>query len=130
MKAFAWVITICLLLFTSVWLLRDNIRRWLLPNKVIVQSQGNIDNRLVKVRWTAETIHDTLTIFSDAHQTEAVFEAGGFNTFWLCYQGQVVGQFEQFKQVATSPHTYTFQLWQEGDSIYSDLKIYGPDANL
>ncbi|ELR68808.1 hypothetical protein C900_05821 [Fulvivirga imtechensis AK7] len=130
MRAVLLIFSTCLLFFLSVWLLRDNIRRWILPNRVIVQAQGNVDAEQVKIYWTAETADDTLTIFSGARQTDAIFEAGGFNIFLLYYQNQQVAQFEQFKQSVTAPHTYTFHLWQEGDSIYTNLKIYGPDANL
>lgn len=130
MKAFLWVFGVCAALFVLTYLFKDNIRRQFLSNKVLLQTRGPINPKTVRIDWTTETKEDTITVFEAGDETNAVFEAAGPNHFLMYYNGQLVADFEHHKTAAVLPHTYTFQLGQERDSLYADLKIFGPEANL
>lgn len=130
MKAFLWILGICSLLLFAVFLLKDDVRRLFFSNTIIVQTRGNLSPKEVRIDWTAESGTDTLTIFSDGHETGEIYEAAGFNTFLIYHKGDYLGHFEQFKTNAFNAHTYTFMLQHEGDSVFLDLKIFGPDATL
>lgn len=130
MKAFLWVFGVCLALFLLTYLFKDNIRKQFLSNKVLLQTRGHINPKTVRINWTAETKEDTVTVFTGGSETNAVFEAAGPNHFLMYYNGKHVASFEHHKTTAVLPHTYTFQLGQEKDSLYANLKIFGPEANL
>ena len=130
MRALIWVMGIWALIFLSLFLLKDEIRRQLLPNVIAVQTKGKASIHEIRIDWTHEGAQDTLMIYRAGEDTGVNFEAAGWNTFLLYYENKRVGQFDQFKTSATLPHTYLFEIdITKNDSIYTNLKIVGENAN-
>lgn len=130
MRALVWLLGICTILLLGVWVFRHDARRLLLSDNVMLQTRGGVNRGDVRICWTGEMTTDTVVIYSAGREVEHVPEATGQATFLIYYKGMMVGEFGHFRTGVIAPHTYVFQLWEQGDSLYSDLKISGPDANL
>lgn len=128
MKAFLWVIGICAIVFIIAYLNKDNIRRAFFTNHILLHARGETNPALVRIDWTSEVTTDTVTVFENGHETEALFEARGRNVFVVYYKGESMGNLEHFKSNAYNPHTYIFELLLQQDSVYLDLTVSGPDA--
>ncbi|UII30749.1 hypothetical protein LVD17_20865 [Fulvivirga ulvae] len=115
MKAFFWVLGICIATFLVIYLNKDNIRRAFFSNHILLNARGEANPALVRIDWTSETGGDTVTVFDQGHETEALYEARGPNQFMVYYNGERIGNLEHFKSNAYNPHTYIFELLLKQD---------------
>ncbi|MBL3658238.1 hypothetical protein [Fulvivirga sediminis] len=129
MKAFVWVLGICLASLAVLYGFKEEIRLWLLPNTIILNKRGPVDAKGLRIDWASEAAKDTITIFLEGMETHERYEAKGRNVFLLYYDEKLVGEFEQFKMSANTPHTYIFSITAREDSLFTGLKILGPDIN-
>ncbi|UII25559.1 hypothetical protein LVD15_19945 [Fulvivirga maritima] len=129
MKALIWVLGICLVSLVILYSFKEEVRHWLLPNTIILNKRGSVDVQHLRIDWTYEAANDTITIYDKGVETSEPYEARGRNVFLLYYDQKLVGEFEQFKMSANTPHTYLFSITAREDSIFTGLKILGPDIN-
>jgi len=69
--------------FVLVVLNMQNVRNWLSPNHIYIQTFDDINLSEVMLKWTAEGSEDTLIIFVNRRMTITEFKEKGFNQFLI-----------------------------------------------
>ena len=130
LKPFAIVFGILGVPFLLILLNIDNMRNWLSPNRVFIQTYHDIDPKEIKLKWTVEGSQDTLIVFSDRRMTTSEFKAKGANHFFIFYKNQFIDGFSHFKQESWHGHDYYLEFRRtEKHRVVIDLEISGPDAH-
>lgn len=114
----------CLVLYLVFYTFKTKIASSLFPNEIVVTTQGDFVKKDVRIDMVGETGQDTVIVFANGEPQES-FKSAGLTRFLVYERGELVAEFEHFKDNLNIGNTYHFYLSANADSVFMDMRVEG-----